>query len=597
MCEQGREIAELFEAMAKLLEIQGANHHRIWAYRRAAETLRNLDTPLSQIWREGALESLPGIGAILAAKIDEYLRTGHLAAYDKLQDQVPLGLLDILDLPGIGPRRVQRLWHELGITSMEELEAAISARQLRQIKGFTPRLETSLRAAIRSWHRQRAARIPLTIAWPLSQEICAALLQVSGVLDAQPYGSVRRMRETVGDLGVLAATDTPEPALARFRTLPLSAEVVLSEPRLARIRTVDGLLVTLRIVSPAEWGSALQYFTGSQAHNVQLRTLALARGLTFSEHGFYPPEENGPAQLYPCATEKAVYAKLDLPWIPPELRESHGEIEAAQAGQLPRLVTRADILGDLQSHTSWADGEHSIQAMAQAAAEAGLRYLCITDHAVGKGMRHGLVPRAVSAYREVIAQANERSDVQLLAGVEVGICEDGSLEWPDDLLAQMDFVVATLYAAFDMPTERMTARLVSALDNPHVDMLALPSEARGSHREPLMVDFDALFQALARANIALGLNAYPQRMGLNAEYVRRAVQLGVKLGIGSTAHDREGVALLELGVALARRGWATAEHVLNTMTFDELRTWQRARRGSSPPRRGAHGKDGKLPAG
>jgi len=575
MSEQNRELATIFEVMANVLDIQGENYHRVLAYRRAADSVRALGEPIDKIQSEGRITQIPGIGDILAAKIDEYLRTGQIAAYQKLVNQVPLGLLQILEIPGMGPRRTKLLWETLGISSVDEMEAAALAGQLRQIKGIGARTELKLLDGLRAWRRQRTGRIPLGVAWPLIQEIKRALRDMSGVLQAEPAGSLRRMRETVGDLDLLVAAVDSEQVMVRFRTLPMVDEVLLSGPTKTSIRTMDGIQVDLRVLPPERWGSGLQYFTGSQAHNIRVRALAQEQGLSLSEYGFR--RENG-AEIV-CAGEEAVYMTLGLPWIPPELREDHGEIEAALEGRLPELVKRSDLLGDFQCHTIRSNGDHSLPEMVQAARKAGLHYVVVADHTDGTLCGDGMSMADLDAFLGEVAHLNAQlaGEFRVIAGAEVNIQPDGSLGWPDEVLARLDFVVASVHTDFGLPREQMTQRVLKALRNPYIDMIGHPLGRLLSRREGIDLDMEAVFQEAALRGVAMEINAWPQRLDLNDVYVRRAIQLGVMLGISSDAHDVDGFAVLDFGIAIARRGWSESHHILNTLTVNDVLLWRQRR--------------------
>lgn len=587
MSEQSRELIAIFEAIADGLDVQGENPHRVMAYRRAVDHLRALGEPLEHIWHEGRLETISGIGSTLVAKIDEYYRTGKVAAHQRLQDQVPLGLLTILNIPGMGPRRTRLFWDEMGITSVEDLEGAASAGQLRKVKGVGPSTEQKILDGIRAWRRQRAERIPLGVAWPLAQEILGSLREMPGVYAAEPAGSLRRKRETVGDLELLAAADASEPVMARFRALPIVSDVVLSGSTKTAICTMDGIHVDLRVVSPRCWGSALQYFTGSQAHNVRVRALAQEQGLSLSEYGFRRIREgdivasdilcsvSSGADIV-CAEEAQVYATLGLPWIPPELREDRGEVAAARENRLPSLVTRHDLLGDFQCHTTFSDGDDDLETMARAAYAAGLHYLIVGDHVGRDGVRLG----EIDGYLAEIARVNDQyaGDFRLLSGVEVGIRAGGSLDWPDEALARMDMVIASCHNDYNLPKAQMTARMVTAMRNPYVDVIGHPTGRLLGRRESVDLDMAALFNSALEYGVALEINAWPQRLDLNDVYVRRACALGIPLAISSAAHDREGFAVLEFGVAVARRGWCEPRHLLNTRSADELLAWRAHRR-------------------
>lgn len=574
-----QEVARIFATMADILAIQGENPHRINAYRRAAENIAALGQPLETLWREGALHTIPGIGATLANKIDELMRTGRLEAYEKLRAQVPAGVIEMLQIPDVGPRRAALFWKELGITSIEALEEAARQGRLATLPGMGAKSEQKILAGIEALKR-RSGRIPLGVAWPIASQVLAALREVPGVVQVAPAGSLRRMRETIGDIDLLVAVEGsgPEataPVMARFRELPIVAEVLLSGPTKTSVRTQEGLQVDLRVLEPARWGTALQYFTGSQAHNIHLRGLALERGYSLSEYAL--KRADGSELL--CATEEEVYAALGLPLIPPELREDRGEIEAALEGRLPALVQLGDLQGDLHVHSAWSDGHHSLEEMAEAAQRAGLKYLLVADHSAGLGIANGLTVERLRQQRQEIERLNERfaGRFRLLAGTEVEIRADGTLDFPDEVLAELDLVVASLHSAQRQPREVLTARMLAAIRNPHVDIIAHPTGREIGRREPADLDLEAIFQAAAESGTALEINAHPERLDLNDAHVRRARELGAKLAIGSDAHSVADFGLLALGVATARRGWATAADIINTWPVERLLAWAKER--------------------
>jgi len=564
---RNREVAEVFAAMADMLSIQGENYHRIMAYRRAAENVAALGRPLEELWRAGEVETIPGIGKTLAAKIDELMRTGRLAAYEKLQAQVPAGVVEMLRVSGVGPRRAALFWKELGVTGVEALEKAAREGRLRKLPGMGARSEEKVLAGIEALKR-RTGRTPLGVAWPLARAMLDVLRRTSGVVQAAPAGSLRRMRETVGDLDLLVAATDPEPVMARFRELDQVAEVLLSGSTRTSIRTRDGLQVDLRVLEPARWGTALQYFTGSQAHNVRLRGLALDRGLSLSEYAL--KREDGTEIV--CAAEEEVYAALGLPFIPPELREDRGEIEAALEARLPDLIELGDLKGDFQFHTTWSDGRQSLLGMARAAQACGLEYALVTDHSHSLGIVRGLTADDLRRQRAEIEAVNRRmgSDFRLLAGVEVEVLADGSLDFPDEVLAELDLVVAAVHSGLRQDRERVMARMLAAIRNPHVDIIAHPTGRLIGEREGADLDMEPILRAAAEAGVALEVNAFPRRLDLRDVHVRRAVELGVKLAISSDAHDVSGFEVLPFGVATARRGWATPDDVINTWSASDL---------------------------
>ena len=575
---KNQQVAGIFAAMADMLAIQGENYHRIMAYRRAAENVAALGRPLEEVWRAGEVEAIPGIGKTLAAKIDELMRTGRLGAYEKLQAQVPAGVVELLQVPDVGPKRAALFWQELGITGVEVLEGAAREGRLRTLPGMGARSEEKVLVGIEALKR-RTGRTLLGVAWPLAYAMLDALREVPGVVQAVPAGSLRRMRETVGDLDLLVAAEDPDPArseaarrvMARFRELDHVAEVLLSGPTKTTVRTHEGLQVDLRVLEPTHWGTALQYFTGSQAHNIRLRGLALDQGFSLSEYAL--KREDGTEVL--CAAEEEVYAALGLPFIPPELREGRGEIETALGGHLPTLVRLDDLRGDLQFHTTWSDGQHSLLEMAQAARAVGLAYALVTDHSHSLGVARGLTSEDLRRQRAEVEEVNRRmgGTFRLLAGTEVEVRADGSLDFPDGVLAELDLVVAAVHSGLRQDREQVTARMLAAIRNPHVDIVAHPTGRVIGEREGADLDMEPIFRAAAETGTALEVNAYPKRLDLRDVHVRRAIEMGVKLAISSDAHDANSFAVLPFGVATARRGWATAADVINTWPVEEVLRW------------------------
>jgi DNA polymerase (family 10) len=562
-----REIAAIFAAMADILDIQGENYHRIMAYRRAAENVADLGQSLEAMWRAGDLESIPGVGRTLAAKIDELMRTGRLEAYEKLKAEVPEGVVAMLEIPDVGPRKAAQFWKELGATSVGELQELARAGRLRTLPGMGARSEQKVLAGIEALAR-RSGRVPLGAAWGLAHVLLEPLREVPGVVQAAPAGSLRRMRETVGDLDLLVASEDPEPVMARFRDLPQVGEVLLSGTTKTSIRTRDGIQVDLRVLEPARWGTALQYFTGSQAHNIRLRALALDRGLSLSEYAL--KRADGGEIL--CAGEAEVYAALGLPLVPPELREDRGEIEAALEGRLPSLIELADLQGDLQFHTTWSDGRASLLEMARAAQARGLEYALVTDHTYGLGIVRGLTLEDLGRQRAEIEAVNRQlgGTFRVLAGVEVEVRADGTLDFPDEVLAELDLVVAAVHTSLRQDREQITTRALAAVRNPHVDILAHPTGRLIGQREGADLDVEAVLRAAAETGTVMEVNASPWRLDLNDASIRRALELGVKLAINSDAHDADGFDFLRFGVATARRGWAAAADVLNTRSVEDV---------------------------
>ncbi len=574
MANSNAALAQIFEAMARMLDILEQNPHRIQAYRAAAATLRQLPEPIEDIYQRGELATLPGFGEVLRAKVAEYIMTGRISAYEKLKDQVPVGLLDVMQIPGVGPRRARQLWHELFITSLEELEAAARFGELRRLKGFGARLEQHILEQAAQLQRRRGGKVPLSVALPLAQDLCAALQRFPTVTRAAIVGSLRRGCETVGNIDLLAETDAPDLVLAQCRTLPLIGEAIVNTVDTLQAYTKDGPIVTLRCVPPERWGAALQYYTGSQAHNIRLRQIAAQMGLEFGPEGLRCAK--GPLL---CAEEEHVYASLGLPWIPPELREDRGEIAAARDQRLPHLVTRADLRGDFQCHTTLSDGDADIETMARAAEAQGLTYLVISDHAQALTQRFGHPEAAAQALKARVAEVNARlTSLRVLAGVEVDIQADGRLDWPDSALAGLDVVIAGLHSDLGSSREELTARLIQATRHPLVDIIAHPLGRIFGRREPIDLDVEALYHSAAKHGVALEISAKPSRLDLDDLYARRAAVLGIPLAISSDAHDPEGFAALTYGILIARRAWMEPHHLLNTRTLEDVLAWQAARR-------------------
>lgn len=576
MANSNAELAFIFENMARMLDILQQNPHRIQAYRMAAATLRELSEPIEDVYQRGELATLPGFGEALRAKVAEYLLSGRISAYEKLKDQVPEGLVDVMQIPGVGPRRAQQLWQELYITSLEELEAAARFGELRRLKGFGPRLEQHILDHVVNLQRRRNERVPLSVAWPLAQELVSALMRFPLVTRAAITGGLRRGRETVANIDLLAETAQPAKVLEDFRALPLIGDVIFSTVDMLKAYTKDGPGVILRCTSAERWGAALQYYTGSQAHNIHLRTLAEQKGLDFGPEGLRCPRG-----LLPCMEEEHVYAGLGLPWIPPELREDRGEIAAALEAKLPRLITREDLRGDFQCHTVLSDGDADLETMARAAEAQGLSYIVVSDHAQDLTRRYGSPAAALRALREHVNAVNARlSSLQVLAGVEVEILPDGTLEWPDALLAELDVVIAAQHAELGSTRDEMTQRLLKAMRHPHVDVIAHPTGRIFGRREPMDCDIDALFHGAAESGVALEMSAKPTRLDLNDLYARRAAALGIPLVISSDAHDADGFAALQYGITMARRAWLEPRHVLNTRPLQEVLAWLHHRKES-----------------
>lgn len=560
-------IAAAFEEIADLLELQQANPFRVRAYRNAARTLASWPEEMSLWAAQGRdFDELPGVGKDLAAKIAEILQRGTCDQLERLRASFPRGITHLLQIPGLGPRRVHALYHELGVRTPQELLDAARAGHIRGIPGFGATSERRIAEAV-AGYLDRSRRWPLARVDAAVQAVLAHLRAGPGVEDVVVAGSYRRRRDTVGDVDVLVAGSRGGDACRRLCDFERVARVLAQGRTRASVVLRDGLQVDLRVVRPESLGAALVYFTGSKPHNIALRRIAQSRGLKINEYGVY----RGTRRIA-GKTEASVYATIGLPWIPPELREDHGEIEAARSHALPRLIERGDLQGDLHAHTSASDGADSLEAMAAAAREAGLDYLAITDHSRGLKVAHGLDEKRLLAQMEAIDRLNERlRGIVLLKGIEVDILADGSLDLPDEVLGRLDLVIGAVHGAFDLPREQQTARILRAMDHPHFSILAHPNGRLSGTRGGCALDMERIVRHAAERGCFLELNAQPDRLDLFDVQCRQARDAGVAVAIGSDAHRGSDFHWLQLGVDQARRGWLQKNDVLNTLPLPALR--------------------------
>lgn len=565
-----RNIAVTFEKVADMLSIRGDQIHRVLAYRRAAENIEELGRDLNQIREEGGLTDIPGIGATLAAKIEEMLDTDKLEFYEKLAQEVPPTLVEMLRVEGLGPKRVLQVYKELGIETLDELAKAAESGKLRELSGLGAKSEAKIVANIKALAQHGDDRIPIETAWPIAHEILKELEQLDGVEKAAVAGSLRRMRESTGDIDLLVAAENAEPIMTHFTNMDRVESISGSGPTKSSVILLNGLQVDLRVLPAARWGTLLSYFTGSKNHNVRLREMALKQGLSLNEHAFTPVEGDGDEIL--CATEEAVYEVLGLPYILPTMREDRGEIEAALDGRLPDPVKLDDLISDLHMHSTWSDGKMSILEMAQAAKNRGYQYIVISDHSVSLGIANGLSVERLRAQTAEIQEANDKlgPDFRILHGTEMEIRADGTLDYPDDVLAELDFVTASLHVSLSQPRKEITRRLLNAIENPYVDMIAHPTGRLLPDRPAADLDMDAVIKAAVETGTILEINANPRRLDLKDSHVRMAVEAGVKLAINTDAHHVDQFDLAHYGVATAQRGWATAKDVVNTWSLKDL---------------------------
>jgi len=577
-----RDIADIFENVATLLEIKGEIIHRVLSYRRAGETIRELPRDLRAIAAEGTLTEIPNIGKTLAEKIVEMLETGKLEFYERLSAEIPPGLVNVVHINGVGPKKAKLFWKELGIITVPDLEAAARAGKLRDLAGMGAKSEQKIIEGIEALARQ-TGRTPLGTALPAAQAILDSLLKLPGAIEGAVAGSIRRGRPTIGDVDLLVASDDAAPIMDAFVKMEQVARVLGHGPTKSSVELLNGLQVDLRILEKPRWGTAINYFTGSQAHNIRMRELALKKGYSLNEHALSPVDKDGniieDAPKILCATEEEVYAAVGLPWIPPELREDSGEIEAALENRLPNLITLNDIQADLHMHTTWSDGKLSIREMAEAAKARGRKYIVITDHSQYSAIAGGLSVERILQQQQEVRQVDAEmgGDFRVFHGVEMDIRSDGTLDYPDEVLQQLDFVIASLHFSLRQPREQITERLLNAIRNPHVDLIGHPRGQLIPEREPADLDMDAVFEAARQHGTALEINANPRRLDLEAQYARRAVELGIPICIDTDAHAADQMDLLYFGILTARRGWVTAESVINTWPVERFIAWTQNR--------------------
>jgi DNA polymerase (family X) len=559
------EIAALLREYAELTQITGGDVFRVRNYEKAARSVRGWGEDLGELDLK-ALREIPGVGASIAAKIAEFRETGSIGALEELRSRIPPGVLELTKVPGLGPKRALQLNRDLGVESVDDLAAAITDGRLDGLAGFGAKSEERIGNGIEVY-RQGRERVLLDVASHTATTMVAALSAVPGCQRCAYAGSLRRMRETIGDVDILAAAGNSAPLMAAFIAQPEVASVIVSGDTKTSIRTVAGLQVDLRVVQRDAWGAALQYFTGSTAHNVAVRQIAVRKKLRLSEYGLF---EADTGELIVSRTEEEVYARLGLAWIPPAMREDRGEIEAAARGEIPQLVREEDLRGDLHTHTDLTDGVASLQDMVAAAARRGYEYYAITDHAPNLFMQR-MTDEKMLAQREQVRALD--TSLELLHGTELNIAPDGSVDWDLGFLSEFDICVASVHSHFDQPRAEMTRRFIAACENPYVNIIGHPTTRRIGRRLPVDVDFGELFRACARTGTALEINASPQRLDLPSDHIRAARDAGVKFAIDSDAHSTADLANMPYGAGTAQRGWLTPDDVINTWPLDKLRAF------------------------
>ncbi len=560
------EVAEILYEISELYALKG-EQYRSRAYMMAAQRIGSLTEDIRKIWQRGELQSIPGVGKSIAAVIEEYLETGQSSKLEELRESLPRGVMELIELDGVGPKKAMRLYEELGVNSIEELEKAAKAGKIRRLKGFGPKTEENILRSIEEY-RRRQERFLLGAILPVIDEIVAYMKECDAVLRIEPAGSARRRKETVGDLDILVLSTRPEEVVERFVSMPRVTRIISQGTTRSTVIIGANLQVDLRVIPPESYGSALQYFTGSKAHNIKLRTIAVKKGYKLNEYGLFNRETG---ERIAGETEESVYKALGLEWIEPELREDRGEIEAAMEGRLPRLVKEEEIRGDLHIHTKWSDGTGTIEEMAEKAMSLGLEYIAICDHSKSMGIARGLDEERLRKQMAEIDRLNEQLEgFTVLKGIEVDIKADGTLDLSDSVLKDLDFVVASIHSGFKADERQMTERMIRAIHNDYVSTIGHPTGRIILRRRPYALNLDKVFEAAAEQGVLMEINAFPNRLDLNDVNAKAAKEHGIVMSIGTDAHAPNHMEFLNLGVAVARRGWLEPGDVINTLPVDEL---------------------------
>jgi DNA polymerase (family X) len=565
---KNKELADLFEKMADILEFKGENPFKISAYRKASRIIGDLTQDIEEIAENGKLKGIPGIGEGMAQKVVEYLKTGKISKFEEVKKGVPDELIAIMDIPGMGPKTLSMLHKEKGISNFSQLEKALEDGSLLGLFGMGEKKIENIKRGIQLL-KQSKGRMNLGTAFPIAKRIVETLRQKTGSKKIEWAGSLRRMKENIGDIDILATGPDKERIVHAFTHLPEVKEVLASGETKASIIAEGGTQIDLRVVEEDSYGAALQYFTGSKGHNIHLRGIAKAKGIKINEYGVFKGNKRIAGK-----EEKDVYRSMGMEWIEPELREDRGEIEAAQEKRLPKLVQESEIKGDLHVHSKWSDGTSSIEEIAQAAQKRDYQYVSICDHSKSLRIAHGLDESRLMKQIEEIDRINEKlRGFQILKGTEVDILTDGKLDFPEKILEKLDIVVAAVHSGFKQDKGKMTKRIVRALENPFVNMIAHPSGRLLGARDPYEVEMDELMEAAKKYGKALEINAYFERLDLDDVHCRKAKEMGVRVGIGTDSHHLDQMWMMSLGVAVARRGWLETKDVLNILSLKEILKW------------------------
>ncbi len=570
---KNKELADLFGKMADILEFQGENPFKISAYRKASRILDDLTQDIREVAEGGKLREIPGIGEGMAQKIEEYLKTGKVAKFEEVRRGIPDELIAMMEIPGMGPKTLAIIHKERGISNLSQLEKAVEEGILISLPGMGEKKVENIKRGIQLL-KQSKGRMNLGMAFPIAKRIVEKLREETGSEKIEWAGSLRRMKETIGDIDILATGGHPDQIIQAFTHLPEVKQVLASGETKASVIVEGGLQIDLRVVEEDSYGAALQYFTGSKAHNIHLRGIAKAKGIKINEYGVFKGEKKIGGK-----EEREVYQALGMVWIAPELREDRGEIEAAQGKSLPNLIEESEIKGDLHIHSNWSDGSSPIEEVARAAQKKGYQYVVICDHTQSLKITHGLNEERLIKQMEEIDQLNAKmKGFRILKGAEVDILSDGNLDLSEKMLERLDMVIAAVHSGFKQAREKMTKRIVKALENPFVHVLAHPSGRLLGSREPYEIEMDEIMEAAHKNGKALEINAYYERLDLDDIYCRKAKEMGIRLAIGTDTHHLDQMWMMSLGVAVARRGWLETQDVLNTLSLKEILKWcQRSR--------------------
>ena len=566
---KNQEIAQIFYNIADILEMRGVQWKPA-AYRKAARALESLSEPVEDVFKEGgikALEEIPGIGERLAKKIIQYIKTGKIKEYERLKKGLPKGFLDLMNIQGIGPKKAQKLYKKLDIKSVKELEQAAKKHKIQKLATFKEKTEENILKGIEMF-KLKKGRMLLGLALPQAREIISALKEVKDVQQVEAAGSLRRMKETIGDIDILVTSKSPDPVMDTFTKMPSVRRVLAKGETKSSVVLKTGLQVDVRVLDPSSFGSALQYFTGNKDHNIKLRAIAIKKGLKLSEYGLFTKKGN---KKVAGKTEAEVYKKLGLPYIEPELRENNGEVEAAIQKKLPKLMTLKDIKGDLHTHTKASDGVNTIKEVAEACKKLGYEYVCISDHSKSTTIAHGLTEKQVEKQIDEIRKINKKiKGIKILTGTEVDILDDGSLDFSDKTLKKLDVVTASVHKKFRMGKKQMTERILKAISNDNVDIIGHPTGRLIGKREGYDLDFEKIFKAAKDTKTVLEINSQPDRLDLNGYLVKDAKKQGIRFAVVTDAHSLAQLNFIELGVAMARRGWCEKKDVVNTLPLKQL---------------------------